>query len=405
MNTSIAYLGIDAGKSFHVACVKNSAKRSFIPSLTFTDDQKGYDQLRHCLDSLKDKHGITLFAAGIESTGTYHVKVVEYLRTYSDIHLTVLNPLQTSHYLKSDLRRAATDKVSAEVIALFMAEKTPAPTTFLPEEYETIKHLVHHLHSLSKQKTASINRLREHLALVWPEFERTYHDYNTKQILALLTLVQTPDKIAAFDFVAHKKITSSGSVYTLRADFIEAVKDLAAHSQRRFSRSATEPIIKSLAEEILFLLHQIDQITESMREIFARHSVTGHPPLLATIQGVGEEAAMVVTAHIGDPQRFSSVKQVVACFGMNPGVKESGTSIHGKRHLQKKGNALVRYYLFNCVLTMIRYPEHPIAKFYHRLCEQGKPKMVAMIACMKKLLIIMFTMLRSNTPFSMSYAS
>ena len=128
-------------------------------------------------------------------------------------------------------------------------------------------------------------------------------------------------------------------------------------------------------------------------------------PLLASIDGVGETTAMVVTAAIGDVNRFSSAKQIVAYFGLNPRIKDSGTSVHGRSHIQKKGNSLVRYYLFNCVLAMTRKPNHPIAKFYRRLCKHGKPKLVALTACMKKLVTIMFAMLKSNTKFSASYAS
>jgi len=405
MKTSIAYLGIDAGKSFHVVCVKDNTKRSLIPSLTISDDEQGYQQLRHCLDTLKDKHGITLFAAGIESTATYHIKIMEYLRAFADIHMTLLNPLQTSHYLKSDMRRASTDKVSADIIALFMAEKNPATTIFLPSEYQTAKELVKRIHSLTKQKTVAINRLREHLARLWPEFERTYKDYNALQVLALLTLGQTPEHVKHLDLATHKKVTVGGIVYTLRSDFIANVSELAKNSQPRFSPSATEPIVKSLAEEALFLLKQIEQITVSLSALFVSQNSPNEKPLLSSIDGVGDLSAMVFTSAIGDVHRFSSVKQIHAYFGLNPRVKESGTSVHGRGYIQKKGNPLVRYYLFNCVLSMIRYKDHPIAIFYQRLCEKGKPKMVALVACMKKLLSIMFAMLKSNTSFSITWAS
>lgn len=405
MNPTVAYVGLDAAKRFHVVCVKDAKKRSLIPSLTISDDEKGYDQLRHCLDTLKEKYSIDLFAVGIEATGTYHLKVMEYLRSCSDIQLTVLNPLQTARYLQSDLRRASTDKVSAEVIAQFLAEKTPAPTSFLPEQYQTAKYFVQRLHSLTKQKSATINRLREHLALVWPELERKQPNFNTKQLLALLTIAQTPQQVKALDFVAHKKLTVLSCSYTLRSDFIATVQELAQTAQRRYAHAATEPIIKSLAEETLFLLHQIDRMTEALRALFVQHSGSDEPPLLMSIDGVGETTAMVVTAAIGDVKRFSSSKQIVAYFGLNPRIKQSGSSVHGRGFIQKRGNSLVRYYLFNCVLSMIRKQNHPIAKFYRRLCEQGKPKMVALIACMKKLVTIMFAMLKSNTKFSLTYAA
>ena len=128
-------------------------------------------------------------------------------------------------------------------------------------------------------------------------------------------------------------------------------------------------------------------------------------PLLTSINGVGEVAAMVITAVIGDPNRFSSSKQIGAYFGLNPHPYQSGTSIHKHAFIQKKGNGLVRYYLFNCVLVMIQNKSHPIARFYYHLLENGKPKLVAITACMRKLATIMLTMLRTGEPFNFAAAT
>lgn len=126
-------------------------------------------------------------------------------------------------------------------------------------------------------------------------------------------------------------------------------------------------------------------------------------PLLATIDGVGEVSAAVITASIGDPHRFSSVKQICAYFGLNPYIHTSGATIRGANHIQRKGDSTVRYYLFNCVLSMIRNEHHVIGAFYFRLLAKGKPKLVAITACMRKLISIMFTMLRTNTAFNPNF--
>lgn len=402
MDPVVGYLGIDVAKTSHVVCVKDARKRSLIPSLTISDDQQGYEQLRRCLDTLKDKHHLHLFAAGLEATGTYHLKLVEVLRQWSDLSVTILNPLQTAHYLKSDLRRASTDKISAEGIAQYLVEKSPVPTKFLPEIYETVKHIVRHLNGLSKQKSATINRLHGHLWLLWPEFDRKYDNLNTKQVLALLTVAQTPTQVRSLDLTKHKHITVAGARYTLRSDFIRAVQELVQTSQPRYVQLSLEPIIKSLAEEILFLLSQIDQLTALLQQLLTGPDTDR--PLLSTIKGVGEVSAALFTASIGDVNRFRSGSQVVAYFGLNPRIKDSGESVHGKGYIQKKGNGIVRYYLFNCVLAMIRTKNHPIQRFYQHLLDRGKPKMVALTACMHKLILIMFAMLKNNTPFSMDYA-
>lgn len=406
MEHLIGYLGIDAAKSYHVVHIKDAHKRSLIPSLTIDDDSAGYQRLRQCLDTLKEKHSITVFRAGVEATGTYHCKLVEQLRQWNDVAVTIINPIQTSHYLRSDLRRASTDKASAEIIALYLVEKQPVPTHFQAQDYETAKHLAKHLHGLTKQKTATINRLRELVALLWPEYERKYHNYNTLQVLAFLTIAQTPQQARLIDWNSMKKVTVGGKEYTLRSDFISDIQILATESQPRLISLTLEPVIRSLAEQILFLLSQIDTITDQLKQLFTDNtsdSAEHHSPLLSTIGGIGDLSAMLFTAWIGDVERFQNGKQLKAYFGVDPRVRESGTSIHGRGYIQKRGSSIVRYYLFNCVLTMIRMKRHPIAKFYQRLVDRGKTKMVALVACMSKLVGIMYAMLKSNKPFSLEY--
>ncbi len=401
MQLPTAYVGIDVAKRFHVVCVKDAAKRSLIPPLQFDDTEDGYETLRCCFDALKTKHGIVMFSAALESTGSYHEHLVQWLREQSDVLVTVINPYQTKHFLMSDLRRTSTDAVSAELLAQYAAERTPEATRFLPEQYESAKHLARHLHSLAKQKTIVVNRLREQVGRIWPDFERHFRNFNGVQVLAFLTVVQTPKAFAQRDRATLKHVTVNGTTYTLRSNFFGAIDDIVQRSRPRRHALTTEPIVTNLAQQALLLLQQMDQTTTALRSLLSANTTA--IPLLATIDGVGEVSAAVITASIGDPHRFSSVKQICAYFGLNPYIHTSGATIRGANHIQKKGDSTVRYYLFNCVLSMIRNEHHVIGAFYFRLLAKGKPKLVAITACMRKLISIMFTMLRTNTAFNPNF--
>jgi transposase len=401
MHVSTAYVGIDVAKRFHVVCVKDASKRSLIPSLQFDDTEDGYATLRDCFDALKAKHHMDMFSVAVESTGSYHEHIVQWLREQPDVLVTVVNPFQTKHFLMSDLRRASTDAVSAELLAQYAAERTPDATRFLPEQYESAKQLARHLHSLTKQKTIVINRLREHVGRLWPDCERHFRNFSGVQVLAFLTAVQTPKALAQRDPTTLKHITVNGTTYTLRANFFATVGDIVQQSRPQRHALTTEPIIKNLAQQALLLVHQMDETTTALRSLLCETKTD--TPLLATINGVGDVSAAVITAAIGDPHRFSSVKQICAYFGLNPYVHTSGATIRGANHIQKKGDSTARYYLFNCVLSMIRNERHLIGAFYHRLLARGKPKLVAITACMRKLISIMFTMLKTNTPYNPNF--
>jgi transposase len=112
-----------------------------------------------------------------------------------------------------------------------------------------------------------------------------------------------------------------------------------------------------------------------------------------------------ITAHnllaeMGDINRFTGVKQVVAFAGLAPAERQSGTSVRGKAMLNKRGSRRLRKSLFMpAVVASMHNPD--VKELYQRLKTAGKKPMVAMVACMRKLLHIAYGLtLRANHPVS-----
>jgi transposase len=94
-------------------------------------------------------------------------------------------------------------------------------------------------------------------------------------------------------------------------------------------------------------------------------------------------------------------KQIAALVGVAPLAKDSGT-LRGKRMVWG-GRAPVRAVLYMGALIASRH--NPVIRdFYQRLVAAGKPKKVALTACMRKLLVILNTMVRNNTRWGERYA-
>src|SRR5439155_25078022 len=90
-----------------------------------------------------------------------------------------------------------------------------------------------------------------------------------------------------------------------------------------------------------------------------------------------------------------------ASAGLPPRETRSGTTVHKRTRLSKAGNARLRKALYLPALTATRF--NPlVAAFYTRLVEAGKAKMAALGACMRKLLMIAYGVLKSRTPFDPS---
>ena len=139
-----------------------------------------------------------------------------------------------------------------------------------------------------------------------------------------------------------------------------------------------------------------------MAELIANdESLASKASLLKTIKGVGNKTIYVVLSHLGDPEQFQSPKQFAAYIGINPGHKQSGTSLN-QSALCKIGDPYIRKMLYMPTLSATQC--NPLIKtFYQRLISNGKPKMVAVCAAMRKLVFIIFGVLKSGVPFDPSY--
>lgn len=120
--------------------------------------------------------------------------------------------------------------------------------------------------------------------------------------------------------------------------------------------------------------------------------------LLRSTPGVGPTLSITLLVDLPELGSLNS-KQIAALVGVAPLNRDSGT-FRGKRHVWG-GRGQVRAALYMATLVATRY--NPVIKqFYTRLCEAGKAKKVALVACMRKLLTILNAMLKHRVPWHFS---
>jgi transposase len=152
-------------------------------------------------------------------------------------------------------------------------------------------------------------------------------------------------------------------------------------------------MVKKLQTEVA----QMDKVIEA----FCRQEpeIQKHIQLLCSIKGVGMISATHVLAYGHSWLTDRTTRQLTAHAGLAPAHKQSGTSIHGKSHIAKQGDSRLRKALYMPTLVAVHYNPVFIAK-YQSLIAAGKPKKVALVACMRKLLIIMHALLTTQKPFN-----
>lgn len=120
--------------------------------------------------------------------------------------------------------------------------------------------------------------------------------------------------------------------------------------------------------------------------------------LLQSIPGLGDKTIPQLLAYVGRPERFKTVKALVAYAALTPLIRQSGTSLDRHKGTHPMGHQELKRLLYFPAMVAGRY--NPlVAALWARLKAQNKPGKVIVVACMHKLLAIIYGVLRSGKPF------
>lgn len=169
---------------------------------------------------------------------------------------------------------------------------------------------------------------------------------------------------------------------------------VAEKNRLKLAGPAVRPRIKA---HIAWLEEQGDELDNELHTRLQETPVWREKEeLLRSVKGIGPVASFTLVAALPELGRLSH-KEIAALVGVAPLARDSGT-LRGKRTVWG-GRATVRQALY--MATMAAARSNPaIRTFYERLVAAGKPKKVALTACMHKLLIICNAILRTKTPWN-----
>lgn len=172
----------------------------------------------------------------------------------------------------------------------------------------------------------------------------------------------------------------------------QLVAMLVAERQRlALAHAKAKPSILFIMDAIAAQLSDVDgQLKE---HVLLHHADLA--ALLTSVKGVGPTTASTLLAQLPELGKLNR-KQITSLVGLAPINRDSGT-LRGQRHIFG-GRADVRRVLYVAALVGTRF--NPVLKdFYARLLAAGKPKKVALVACMHKLLVILNAIARTKSPW------
>lgn len=158
---------------------------------------------------------------------------------------------------------------------------------------------------------------------------------------------------------------------------------------------------KSVKETLEFLERQLRMLDSDIDSRIQQSPLWKEKEsILRSVPGVGPQVARVLLASFPE-LGTATEKEVAAIAGVAPFARDSGT-LRGVRTIWG-GRARVRSALYMTSLSASRH-NPPIRALYTRLREKGKPRKVALVACMRKLLVILNAMLRNRQSWNLSLA-
>ena len=221
--------------------------------------------------------------------------------------------------------------------------------------------------------------------------------------------------LAKTDAIDARMLARFAALLTERSDLERVVKPLADAERRELQAqllrrrqligmltaerqrlSIAHPVTRrDLEQSIRFLKKRLDGIDGELARLVQRdHDELGR--LLKSVAGIGPITVTTVIADLPELGRLSR-REVSALVGVAPFNRDSGQ--HRGRRSTWGGRGTVRSTLYMAALVASRH--NPVIRaFYQRLLGAGKPKKVALVACMRKLLTILNAIARDGVPFN-----
>lgn len=386
------YAGIDIASERHVCALVDGEGEVLVKPTGFGEDRLGYQRLLELLGAPQD------LLIAMEATGHYWRNLFAALVARGYV-VALLNPRRTHAFAAEDLERNKTDSIDALAIARFAKEKRPAPTRLRENVLEDLRELVRLREAITQAFGDKVRELHRLVDLCFPEFTKHVKTLDSLLAAAILARYPTAEAVAKLKPSKLAKLVYDGRHKVgdeLAQDLVETARSsVAAHKGPIF-----EVQVRFACEDLETLRRRLREIEADVEKKLAQHELGD---LLRSIDGLGIKSVATLLAEVGDPALFKSAKALSAYAGTIPALRQSGKSKGTRAPLTTIGSRRLRNALYMPTLAAVRH--NPWLKgHYERLVAHGKPKKVALLACMNKLLHAVYSVARSRTPFEVRHS-
>lgn len=334
----------------------------------FDHTQEGLSILLQYIQELQEKARKRTVII-LEATGHYQSPVVQYLEEHQYLYI-VINPLISNRMRKSNLRKVKTD-------AAFRKRGV---------QLLNLRYLIRQFESLSNMCVQAKLQFQAVLDQVFPEYKGVFGAIYSKVSLRFLIEFPTSHSVLQTDVeVLKSRIATLLSSRRGRSEawINERVQRLLEAANRNpFQQTMYSSHLVNLKLLITLILQYQEHLAELELNIDALAEEIEDYELIQSIPGIGPKIAATILSEIGEIDRFSHPKKLVAYAGIDPSVYSSGKFIATQNRITKRGARQLRYALVMAVQCgLIRSRNTKLKEYYERKRSEGKPHKVALVAC------------------------
>lgn len=384
------YVGIDVASNKHDCYLMNDKAEVYSSSFTISNDEEGYKKLHNSIKDFVKQTNDSNVRIGLESTGHYSTNILLYF-VKANYKVMLINPLLTNMDRKATtVRKTKTDKVDARGICMFLDRNKNdfKPYTLISYHKNALKSLSRERFSLVKDFSKQKIKLQRLINLVFPEYLNFFSDLYTSSSLDLLYTYPTPKLMKRAKLSSISKFLHGNCKITAKE-----IQDKSTCSiGQSLDYYAFE--IRLAIDSLRFHKKQIESYDTQIKVVMDEVGKN-----IMSIPGISYTNGALILGEIGDINNFESADKLLAYAGLDPSVYQSGKYDASQNTISKRGSKYLRYAL-HLASNIIWQHDNTFRDYYNKKLKEGKHHFVILGHIDKKLVRIIYTILKKDIPFS-----
>ena len=396
-------VGLDTARYGHHATFLREDRQAAAEPLEFLECRDGYQQLEETLCKLAAQHRKVHFHIRVDAASQYATNLLAFLpRLPWPKTISVGEPRRNKQYREVHFPKRKADATDSHACARFAIVERPHASAMVSPELLALREVASRLEFQVKQSTRLVNRLHNLLSRVFPELATLQNDLQARWVLRLLDKYPTAERIAK---ARPRSVTAIPKLSTAKGEQVHQAASQSVAAERG-------PLIEEVVRESVRALGaslDADKRLEMLLIQAFRKLPDEKAKQVATIKGIGERTAAILVAKIVRIDRFPTASHLTSYFGVFPEENSSGVDPGGNpipsrtKRMSRKGNDLVRKYLWMSALSAISGCNPAVVALYARLRQRGRRGDVALGHCMKKLLHQVFGIWTGGKPYDVAH--